>query len=54
MEELKKIVQVCLVGYQYGTYEGIFPWGGFKDPEVERLCKEAFAKNPSRNNGNNW
>jgi hypothetical protein len=54
MEELKKIVQVCLVGYQYGTYEGIFPWGGFKDPEVERRCKEAFAKNPSRNNGNNW
>jgi len=54
MEELKKIVSVSLVGYQYGTYEGIFPWGGFKDKEVERRCKEAFANNPSRNNGNNW
>lgn len=54
MEELKKIVSVSLVGYQYGTYEGIFPWGGFKDKEVEQRCKEAFANNPSRNNGNNW
>jgi hypothetical protein len=54
MEVLKEIVQVALVGYQYGTYEGIFPWGKFKDSNVEQMCKEAFAQNPSRNNGNHW
>jgi hypothetical protein len=54
MDVLKEIVQVCLVGYQYGTYEGIFPWGGFKDKDVEKMCKEAFAKNPDRNNRNSW
>jgi len=35
-------------------YEGIFPWGSFKDSNVEQMCKEAFAQNPSRNNGNHW
>jgi hypothetical protein len=54
MDVLKEIVQVCLVGYQYGTYEGIFPWGGFKDKEVEQMCKEAFAKNRDRNNRTSW
>jgi hypothetical protein len=54
MDVLKDIVSVALVGYQYGTYEGIFPWGGFKDKDVESLCREAFMKNPSRNNMNNW
>lgn len=54
MDMLKEIVQVALVGYQYGTYEGIFPWGKFIDKDVEQMCKEAFAKNPSRNNGNSW
>jgi hypothetical protein len=54
MDVLKDIVSVALVGYQYGTYEGIFPWGGFKDKAVENLCREAFMKNPSRNNMNNW
>jgi predicted metal-binding protein len=54
MEVLKEIVQVALVGYQYGTYEGIFPWGKFKDKDVEQMCKEAFAQNSSRNNGNHW
>jgi len=44
MEVLKEIVRVTLVGYQYGTYEGIFPWGSFKDSNVEQMCKEAFAK----------
>lgn len=54
IDVLKEIVGIALVGYQYGTYEGIFPWGGFKDKDVEQMCKEAFAKNPSRNNGNHW
>jgi len=54
MVVLKEIVSVNLVGYQYGTYEGIFPWGSFKDSNVEQMCKEAFAQNPSRNNGNHW
>ncbi len=54
MDVLKDIIGVALVGYQYGTYEGIFPWGGFKDKDVEQMCKEAFAQNPSRNNGNHW
>lgn len=54
MEVLKEIVQVALVGYQYGTYEGIFPWGGFKDKEVEQMCKDAFRLNDSRKNMNNW
>ena len=54
MDVLKEIVQVALVGYQYGTYEGIFPWSGFKDKDVEKMCKEAFSKNPNRNNGNSW
>ncbi len=54
MNVLNDIVGVALVGYQYGTYEGIFPWGNFKDKEVETMCKQAFSTNPSRNNGNNW
>jgi len=54
MNVLKDIVGVALVGYQYGTYEGIFPWGSFKDKDVETMCKQAFITNPSRNNGNNW
>ena len=54
MNVLKNIVRVAIVGYQYGTYEGIFPWGNFKDDDVEAMCKQAFRTNPSRNNGNNW
>jgi hypothetical protein len=54
MDVLKEIVQVALVGYQYGSYEGIFPWGKFIDKDVEQMCKNAFMSNNSRNNGNNW
>jgi hypothetical protein len=54
MKVLNEIIKVSLVGYRYGTYEGIFPWGGFKDKNVEAMCKQAFSMNPSRNNCNNW
>jgi len=54
MDILKQIVNVNTYGYTYGTYLGFVPWGAFKDDHVERMCREAFAQNPSRNNGNHW
>lgn len=50
----KDMVSVNTYGYQYGTYKGISPWGAFRDAKLEQICKEAFAKNSSRNNCNNW
>lgn len=50
----KDLVSVNTYGYQYGTYKGISPWGSFKDSKLEQICKDAFAKNPSRKNCNNW
>lgn len=51
---LNEIVKVNTYGYTYGTYKGFAPWGSFIDSEVEQLCRESFAKNPSRNNCNHW
>lgn len=50
----KDLVSVNTYGSQYGTYKGISPWGSFKDIELEQICKDAFAKNLSRKNCNNW
>lgn len=47
------IVNVGTYGYTYGTYKGFSPWD-IKSAKVKQICKDAYAKNPSRNNGNNW
>ena len=51
---LNEIVKVNTYGYTYGTYKGFSSWGSFIDSNIEQLCREAFAQNPSRNNGNQW
>ncbi len=53
-EVLNDIVNIGTYGYTYGTYRGFAPWGSFKDAEIEKMCREAFSNNPSRNNGNHW
>lgn len=54
MKQLSEFVQLQAYGYTYGTYKGFSPWGAFKCAELEKECRSAFAKNPSRNNQNNW
>lgn len=53
MDELRKLVELNTYGYQYGTYLGFSPWN-IKCPKLLEECKKALAKNPSRNNCNNW
>lgn len=54
MKQLGEFVNLQTYGYTYGTYKGFSPWGAFKCFELENECRSAFAKNPSRNNQNNW
>lgn len=47
------IVNVNTYGYTYGTYKGFSPWS-IKDAKIKQICEDAYAKNTSRKNANNW
>jgi hypothetical protein len=47
------IVNVNTYGYTYGTYKGFSPWY-IKNAKIKQICEDAYAKNPSRKNCNNW
>ena len=54
IEELEKLVGIGTYGGRFGTYQAFNPWNPFKDKELEKECRAAFAQNPGRNNMNQW
>jgi len=43
--KVNPILKISTYGANYGTYKAIW---GIVDPEIKRLCGEAFAKNENR------
>jgi hypothetical protein len=54
IEELEKLVAINTYRGRFGAYKGFYPWNPFKDKELEKECKAAFAQNPERKNMNQW